>query len=77
MNVAQWTRGVLETFADEWFTNVQLHKEVESRSGETINLLTLNRAVSRMVESGVVESRLDDTQPGPGRGWQRKEYRWV
>ncbi len=87
MNVAQWTRGVLETFRDEWFTTLRLHTEVESRSGESVNRKTLNRAVSRMVESGVVDSRWDESAPSydshifgrfPGRTPdRRKEYRWV
>ena len=86
MNVAQWTRGVLETFADEWFTISQLHAEVESRSEQTIRFNTVEAAVWRAVDSGVVESRWDEDAAKIdgtifGRPRQqhqvRKEYRWA
>ena len=86
MNVAQWTRGVLETFADEWFNIAQLHAEVESRSRETCEYKAVERAVMRMSESGVVDSRWDEDAPKiDGNNWgrggrtfkPRKEYRWA
>ncbi len=80
MNVAQWTRGVLETFHDEWFNLAQLHAEVESRSGIKVNQRTVNRAMSRMVESGVVVARWDEVAPkvdGNNYDRTRKEYQWA
>ncbi len=86
MIVSKWTRGVLETFDDEWFNIRQLHAEVESRSGQTILFNTVEAAVWRAVESGKVESRWERDTPKvdgiifgrPRPKWQeRKEYRWV
>lgn len=76
MNVAQWTRGVLETFKDEWFTMEQLHTEVESRADQPCSPAAVDRAVWRGIAAGVVERRWDMSAPQDHRN-RRREYRWA
>ncbi len=76
VNVAQWTRGVLETFAGEWFTMEQLHTEVESRAGQPCSYAAVDRAVWRGVTSGVLVCRWDLSAPQDHLN-RRREYRWA